>query len=152
MPDEGSLSVEYRTNTNRFKGVLIKSQLTTANLELFTCLWLDQSVHLTEDNLETQRELRQVINHLRPFDNSDQCEQYIRQITCEKVILIVSGSLGREIVPRLHSLPHLSVCYVFCLDKQANEQWASKYHKVIEFKLFIRTNLSIDCLGQRCVC
>ncbi|CAF4226838.1 unnamed protein product [Rotaria socialis] len=105
-------------------------QSTSSNFESFTCLWLDQSVNTTQDNLETQKELRQVINHLRTFDDMDKCEQYIRQITKEKVVLIVSGALGRELVPRLHELPQFSACYVFCQDQKRNEEWANKYHKV----------------------
>jgi len=106
------------------------NQFDSSNLESVACLWLDQDVNSTEENRETLQELRQVINHLRTFNNSDQCEQYVQQITHEKVVLIVSGSLGRHIVPRLHSLTQFSACYVFCRDKEANEQWASKYHKV----------------------
>ncbi|CAF0820146.1 unnamed protein product [Rotaria sordida] len=101
-----------------------------SNLESFACLWLDQNVNSTKDNLQTQKELRQVINHLRIFDNIDECEQYIRQITNEKLVLIVSGSLGRQVVPQLHDLPQFSACYIFCQDQKANEQWANKYHKV----------------------
>ncbi|CAF0955600.1 unnamed protein product [Rotaria sordida] len=100
------------------------------NLESFACLWLDQNVNSTQDNLATQEELRQVINHLRTYDKSDECEKYIRQITKEKVVLIVSGSLGQDIVHRLHDLPQFSACYVFCQDQNRNEQWANKYHKV----------------------
>ncbi len=148
---EELLPVQHRLITNKFNGILIKSQFTTSNLELFTCLWLDQNVHLTEDNLKTQHELRQVINHLRTFDNPDQCEQYIQQITHENIILIVSGSLGREFIPRIHSLPLLSVCYVFCRDKQANEQWANKYHKVI-LSTLTNIHLVISLLDKRCIC
>jgi hypothetical protein len=108
-------------------------QTVTFNLESFACLWLDQSVDSTQDNRDTQKELRHVINHLRTFDNSDECEQYIRQITKEKVVLIVSGSLGRQIVPRLHDLPQFSAFYVFCQDKKANQQWVNKFHKVMCF-------------------
>jgi hypothetical protein len=111
------------------------NQSNNPNLESFACLWLDQNVNSTEDNLRTQQELRQVINHLRTFADSDQCEQYIQQITNEKIVLIVSGLLGRQVVPRLHSLPQFSACYVFCQDKKANEQWANKYHKVTHFHL-----------------
>ncbi|CAF2893640.1 unnamed protein product [Rotaria sp. Silwood2] len=102
----------------------------TPNLESFTCLWLDQNVDLTQDNRDTQQELRKIINHLQTFDNSDECEKYIRKITQEKIVLIVSGALGRQVVPRLHDLPQFSACYVFCQDKKANEQWANKYPKV----------------------
>ena len=77
-----------------------------------------------------KKKLRQVINHLRTFEDNDKCEQYIRQISEEKVVLIVSGAFGRQIVPRLHDLPQFSACYVFCQDKKANEQWANKYQKV----------------------
>ncbi|CAF3948275.1 unnamed protein product [Rotaria sp. Silwood2] len=89
-----------------------------------------QNVNSTQDNIQTQKELRQVINHLRTFDNIDEREKYIRKITKEKVVLIVSGSLGRQIVPQLHDLSQFSACYVFCQDQKANEQWANKYHKV----------------------
>ena len=110
------------------------NQSNNGNLESFTCLWLDQDVNSTDDNRQTQQQLRQVINHLRTFDDCDQCEQYIQQITKEKVVLIVSGSFGRQIVPRIHPLPQFSACYVFCRDKQANQEWANKYHKVTHFK------------------
>ena len=106
-----------------------------SNLELFSCLWLDQNVHSTQDNRDTLQDLRQIINHLQTFHDSDECEQYIRQITKEKVVLIVSGSLGRQVVPRLHDLPQFSACYVFCQDEKANKQWAIKYNKVsVAFK------------------
>jgi hypothetical protein len=119
-----------------------KTQSMNSNLESFACLWLDQNVNSTQDNRDTLQELRQVINHLRIFDNSDQCEEYIRQITKEKVVLIVSGSLGRQVVPRLHDLPQFSACYVFCQDEKGNKEWASKYHKV---KLLTRfSNASFD--------
>ncbi|CAF0885977.1 unnamed protein product [Rotaria sordida] len=105
-------------------------QSTTANLESFECLWVDQNVDSTQDNRDTQQELHKIINHFRTFDNSDECEEYIRKITQEKVVLIISGALGRQVVPRLHDLPQLSACYVFCQDKKDNEQWASKYPKI----------------------
>ena len=107
------------------------NQSTASNLESFACLWLDQNVNSTQDNRDTLQELRQVINHLRTFDDSDKCEQCIRQTTKEKVVLIVSGALGRQVVPRLHDLPQFSACYVFCQDEKGNKQWANKYNKVI---------------------
>lgn len=117
--------------SNSFSSTIIKKSST--NLESFACLWLDEKVHLTDDNRDTLKELRQVINHLQTFDQSEQCEQYIRQIKNEKIVLIVSGALGRQVVPRLHSLQQFSACYVFCRDKNANDQWARNYPKVIRF-------------------
>jgi hypothetical protein len=127
---EGIRITHMATATKSSSSTEAGNEFTSRNLELFACLWLDQNVDSTQDNLDTQQELRRIINHLRTFDNSDKCEQYIRQITKERVILIVSGTLGREIVPRLHELSQCSVFYIFCRDKKRNEQWANKYHKV----------------------
>jgi hypothetical protein len=125
-------------------------QSMNSNLESFACLWLDQNVNSTQDNRDTLQELRQVINHLRIFDNSDQCEQYIRQITKEKVVLIVSGSLGQQVVPRLHDLPQFSACYVFCQDEKGNKQWASKYHKVKLLTRFSTASFDFYFVGKWC--
>jgi hypothetical protein len=133
--------------------IKVDSTVKDSNLETFTCLWLDKDVNSTEDNRQTLQELRQVINHLRTVDNADECEQYIRQITKEKVILIVSGSFGRQVVPRLHDLPQFSAAYVFCQDKEGNKQWASKYHKVktlyqVSDKIFFFHSTGTWCFCQ----
>jgi hypothetical protein len=101
------------------------------NLETFSLLWLDAKVNATEENRQAQKKLRQIINHLRTFDNQYQCEQYISFFSeQDRFILIVSGQLGRQIVPQIHRLRQLSAIYVYCRDKKLNEEWAKNYHKV----------------------
>ena len=108
---------------------------TAANLESFSCMWLDQDVHTTQDNQETLQKLRSIINHLQLFDNCNDCEQCIRQITKEKVVLIVSGRSGRTIIPFVHDLPQFLASYIFCQDLKANKEWSSKYAKVSEISM-----------------
>ncbi len=48
----------------------------------------------------------------------------------DRLILIVSGQLGRKLVPQIHHLRQLSSIYVFCMDKQANERWTRQFTKV----------------------
>jgi hypothetical protein len=134
--------VSSSANMTREKQSSISTK-TISNIEMFDCFWLDQNIHKTEDNQETQEELRKIINHLRTFENSDECEQVIKTITQEKIILISSGSLGRQIVPRLHDLPQLNACYIFCSDRAANEQWTKNYTKVrklniLEMRTFMK--------------
>jgi hypothetical protein len=100
-----------------------------SDLESFTCLWLDSAVNSPE-NKEIQKELRQIINDFQAFDEIDIGEQRIREITEEKVLLIVSGAFGRKIVPRIHDLPQVVACYVFCQNEKANKEWSSNYSKV----------------------
>jgi len=52
----------------------------TVNLETFSLLWLDANVHKTDDNIKSQRKLREAINFIQIFDQVDQCEENIRKI------------------------------------------------------------------------
>jgi hypothetical protein len=106
------------------------------NLESFTCVWLDQAVDKTEDNRETEQRLRQIINHLYTCDDKDKCERYIRDIIQEKIVFIVSGAFGQDLIPRIHNLSQLSACYVFCGNKKKHIEWANQYAKVMNFYFF----------------
>jgi hypothetical protein len=101
------------------------------DLERFLLFWLDAEVHTADHNQETQKILRCIVNHLRTFDNISQCQQVIESLSQQdRLILIVSGRLGREILPQIHHLRQLSSVYVYCMNKQLNEQWAQQFAKV----------------------
>ncbi|CAF3374055.1 unnamed protein product [Rotaria sp. Silwood2] len=44
--------------------------------------------------------------------------------------MIVSGSLGSQILPEIQAWPQLESVYVFCVNKSVHEQWASTIAKV----------------------
>ncbi|CAF1053394.1 unnamed protein product [Adineta ricciae] len=103
------------------------------NLELLTLIWLDYLADATQENREVQARLRTKINYLRTFDNCQDCEHYIRNVIDdkqEKIVLIVSGRLGPDMTQRVHDLKQVVSIYVYCLNKEANEQWAKKYKKI----------------------
>jgi hypothetical protein len=102
------------------------------NLETFGLLWLDANVDTSEENRQAQKQLRHIINHLKIFDNQNLCQQYILSVSSQnRLILIVSGRLGQEIVPHIHHLRQISSIYVYCMDKKTNEKWAKHFTKVI---------------------
>jgi len=103
------------------------------NLESFTCVWLDGTINETDDSRQTEQELRQIINHLYTCNDEKKCEKYIQNITQEKVVLIVSGTIGKHVIPRIHDLSQLSACYIFCGNKKLHETWANQYSKVINY-------------------
>jgi hypothetical protein len=57
----------------------------------------------------------------------------MNKIKDEKVFLIVSGSLGQQLVPKIEHDTNLDSIYIFCWDKLKHEQWANKdhHHKII---------------------
>jgi hypothetical protein len=100
------------------------------HLEIFSLIWLDTDVNVKETR-NTEQKLRSTINHLKKFQDVEQCQQYIEQTSQkDRLVLIVSGQLGQEIVPSIHKLRQVISIYVYCMDKQRNEEWSSKFTKV----------------------
>src|ERR1700722_1682677 len=100
------------------------------NLETFSIFWLDTEVN-NEENRVAQKQLRSIINHLKTFEDPNEFEQCIQQMIEEdRTVLIVSGLLGRKVVPTIHQLRQVSSIYVYCMNKEENEQWAQSYKKV----------------------
>ncbi len=107
------------------------SQTYDDNLETFSLFWLDAQVNSTEDNRQTQQKLRQIINQLKTFDDQNQCQQHITSLSPQdRLVLIISGRCGRQLVPQIHQLQQLSSIYVYCMDAKANKQWAKDFSKV----------------------
>ncbi len=106
----------------------VNTNVDNKHLELFCLVWLDVNVH---HNRDTEQKLRSINKNLKKFDDVKQCQEYIQK-TSEKdqLILIVSGSLGREIVPSIDNYQQILSIYVYCVDKEGNEKWSSKYSKV----------------------
>ncbi|CAF0974270.1 unnamed protein product [Rotaria sordida] len=107
------------------------SALYNRNLETFSLVWLDSSINDSQDNLHTQQQLRTIINHLRTFDNSYDCEHYIRSVSNhDRIVIIVSGLSGRQLVPRIHNLRQVCSIYVYCMDRKTNAQWTKNFTKI----------------------
>ena len=100
------------------------------HLEIFSIIWLDENVNAIESQ-ETEQKLRSIINYLKRFQTIQQYQQFIEQ-TKEKdrLILIVSGKMGQDIVPWIHHLRQVISIYVYCMNRKKHEEWALKYKKV----------------------
>ncbi|CAF1265716.1 unnamed protein product [Rotaria sordida] len=99
--------------------------------ETFLLCWLDGDVNATDDNKKTQIMLHSIVKHFKTFDDAYECKKYIESLNEKKrLILIVSGRLGREIIPKIHQLQQLSSIYIYCMEKKLNEEWAKQFKKV----------------------
>lgn len=99
------------------------------HLEIFCLVWLDAGSS-GKDGRDTEQQLRSIINRLKKFQDIDSCENYINTRTLkERVVMIVSGQLGRKIVPSIHHLRQVISIYVYCMDKEGNKKWSRDYKK-----------------------
>ncbi|CAF4116876.1 unnamed protein product [Adineta steineri] len=100
-------------------------------LETFILVWLDLKVDKSEQNQTLQKRLRQYTTSLVTFNDLELCEQWIKtRLNDEKILFIVSGALGRKILPNIHQLKSIIAIYVFCLRPQYHITWTKDYSKV----------------------
>ena len=101
------------------------------NLETFSLLWLDTPIDYIQKNVDTQQQLRTLINRLEIFQDDQECERYIQSISTEiRLVLLVSCESAQKLVPRIHQLRQLSLIYVYSMDEKADQQWAVQFTKV----------------------
>ena len=97
-----------------------------------TLLWLDDSIQTTGEDTAAQQELRALDPNLKIFQSDIECESYIRAQSAQSlVVLIVNGSLGQKIVPRVQDLPQLVAIYIFCFSRDFHLTWSKDIAKVL---------------------
>lgn len=97
----------------------------------FSIVWLDAQVNSTDENRQVQKCLRNLVCQLTVFDRENECRTYIESLSIEqKILLIISGQLGQIFVPQIHQLQQIFSIYVYCRNKQLNEQWSKSYPKI----------------------
>ncbi|CAF1260342.1 unnamed protein product [Rotaria sordida] len=97
---------------------------------IFDVIWLDANVDDKAIRI-TEQKLASNINRFKKFQDGAKCQKYIEgRSEKDRLVMIVSGQLGREIVPSVHNLQQVMSIYVYCMNKEINEKWASKYTKV----------------------
>jgi hypothetical protein len=100
------------------------------HLEMFSLIWLDANVHVGR-NQDMEQRMRLIINHVKKFQDGDECKQYIEQRSKhDRLVLIVNRELARQVVPSIHQLRQVSAIYVSSTDKQSDEEWAHEFAKV----------------------
>ncbi|UJR11038.1 hypothetical protein I4U23_015222 [Adineta vaga] len=100
------------------------------HIEASILIWLDATVKTKQESIDATHQLKSLLQHFKAFDREVDCQEYIKLLKDnERVILIVSGSLGYTIVPQIEKNPRIQAIYVYCGNKKNNE-WAKKYPKV----------------------
>lgn len=117
-----------------FQQIQEKSVSHDDHLETFSLLWIRGAINKQDKSDNYEQRIRAIINHLKIFENIDQCEQYIQLISKEdRVIIIVNDQFSRELVPIIHDLYQVSSIYLYCSDEKKHKQWSKTFSKVICF-------------------
>ncbi|CAF1285744.1 unnamed protein product [Adineta steineri] len=97
----------------------------------YLLLWVDTDIDLTDKGCQnTLTQLKNVVNDVNLCTEPNQCIQVLNKFDKERAFVIVSGSLGQHLVPKIHSIPKLDTIYIFCGDQSRHEGWAHNWTKI----------------------
>jgi hypothetical protein len=101
------------------------------NLEIFSLIWLDNTLQKSPKIISIQKQFRTIINYLKTYENENDCEEYIKQLSKnEYVIFIVNDQLGEKIIPKIHNLTQIFSIYIYSLNKNTDQSWINQFNKV----------------------
>ena len=94
-------------------------------------IWLDNSINECNQYYhQTVSQLRQVVNTVRTFTDANQCIEFIKTIVDQKIYLIISGSLGQQLMPTIHNISQVDSILIFCGNKAHHELWSKNWPKI----------------------
>ncbi|CAF1206576.1 unnamed protein product [Rotaria sordida] len=97
----------------------------------FLLVWLDARIDESKQDFKNSlTRLRHLVVSITTFTDAEECIQFMKELEEEKIFLIISGSLGEQIVPKINAWPQLDSIYVFCGNRLIHEQWAKNMSKV----------------------
>ncbi|CAF4258785.1 unnamed protein product, partial [Rotaria sordida] len=100
-------------------------------IQNFLLVWLDANIDETKEDFKNSlQHLRKLVASITTFKDPQQCVNFFSEIKKEKIFLIVSGALGRQIVPEIQAMPQLETIYVFCDNEAYHEEWTKTVSKV----------------------
>jgi len=77
-------------------------------------IWLDASVNTSQENVKLRKELELLNDEFKAFEKFEECRVFIRQNkTGYRIILIVSGRIGQQIIDEIHELSQLMTIFVY---------------------------------------
>ncbi|CAF1261161.1 unnamed protein product [Adineta steineri] len=94
-------------------------------------IWLDNNIDDNNaDCNNTINQLKCVVNNVNSFTDGEQCVEFIQTTTYNKVCMIVSDSLGKHVVPRVHDLSQVDTIFILCNNQEWHKQWVDEWPKI----------------------
>lgn len=109
--------------------------MTTDNRQLdmpkFHLIFLaDNLDEMKQNSSEIFTRLRTLDNSMDTFTDRHLFTNYFFDHADERIILIIRGSIGKELIPIIHESPQLSSVYVIGTNKSYHQQWTKNCSKI----------------------
>jgi flagellar biosynthesis regulator FlaF len=95
-------------------------------------IWIDANVDADEENRRAHQELRTCFEGIQifVFQQSSDCEEYVRQHSEKSFLIIVSRQLAQGLIENIHNLENIKSIYIYCRSENWKEAWMQDFDKV----------------------
>jgi hypothetical protein len=102
-----------------------------ADSDLYLAVWLNSNMQNVKQVIISKTKFCRIYDYLHIFNQTEDCEQFIRTVCDKKVFLMTTTDLGKLIVPRLHSHKQLHSIYLYSpTSNDIDDGWRQLYEKV----------------------
>ena len=100
-------------------------------LQNYRLVWVDANINNSDSDFQhSLAKLRNVVNDVEIFQDSDTCVDFLRDVVDEKAFVIASGSLGKDLVPQIHGMGQVDAIFIFCSDRARHKPWSEQWSKI----------------------
>ena len=128
---EPSAASNYATGTSP-KDVTAILPVKARMVQNVLLIWLDANIDVdnSKDCRNVVLQLQRVVSSVKTFTDGDRFKSFLLEMNGEKVCMIISGSLGKQIVPLVHDLSQVDCIFILCGNKTQHEQWVKEWPKI----------------------
>jgi tetratricopeptide (TPR) repeat protein len=113
------------------RGAVLRGRINIQMVQNVLLIWLDNNMDDNNDDCRnTVTQLRRAVHNINKFTDGDECVEFLQSMDNDKACMIISGSLGQHIVPRVHNMSQVDSIFIFCGNKKRHEQWAKEWPKI----------------------
>ena len=100
-------------------------------MQHFVLVWVDANIKESEkDSQKTLAQLRSVVNEVKVLTQLNDCLTFLQKLETEMAFVIISGTLGQDLMPQTHPIAQLNAIFIFCGNQTFHEKWAKEWPKV----------------------
>jgi hypothetical protein len=94
-------------------------------------VWIDGTMDPSDNNWQQiLDEMDAIVNTSQVFTHVDKCHSYIQTMEERRALIISSGSLGGDILPKMHGLEQVDAIYIIYGDTSWHAEWAQEWTKI----------------------
>lgn len=94
-------------------------------------IWVDADIDSNDPDIkQILDQLHEIVSSVEMAKTLERCIEILKDAEPTKCYLILSGALGEDFVPHIHSSSHLEAIFVFCGKRSYHESWMKRWSKI----------------------